>query len=237
MGPRARCCFSGGLGLYRVEGDGGATEVRRTGWLEDLGSANGRVFALTAGEVFDVSADLDAGVRWCGCAGARVFGVDALRAVCANGRNVSACTPDGGLQALFGPAGGSADGQPGVGRVTGVLGLAPDGDGGFFVADATRVRFLGPDNTLSTLAGTVDAGRADGPYATAQFARVSAVVNTPSGIMVVDTTPQRSSLRRLSGGQVTTLLEFADPVWDLAAEDGGTVLVVVQGAILRVRPQ
>lgn len=39
-GPAGEVLF-GALGLYQVEADGGATEVRRsTGWLEDLGSAN-----------------------------------------------------------------------------------------------------------------------------------------------------------------------------------------------------
>ena len=68
-------------------------------------------------------------------------------------------------------------------------------------------------------------------------ARPTRIVWTPRGIALLDASTSASTVRRLENGQVTTLIQLADPAWDLDAEDGGSLLVAVPGAILRVRSQ
>jgi hypothetical protein len=74
-------------------------------------------------------------------------------------------------------AGGSTDGSATVARFRSPRGVAVDGNGFVYVADAdnNRIRKITPDGVVSMLAGTGAAGSADGDVAAAQF-------NNPQGI-------------------------------------------------------
>ena len=95
-------------------------------------------------------------------------------------------------------AGGVADGAANVATFMKPVGVASDRDGNVYVADAAaqRIRVIGRDGTVRTLAGSglpqyngmwVEGGYRDGPAATAQFNRPSGVAVNSRGVFVADT--------------------------------------------------
>ena len=89
-------------------------------------------------------------------------------------------SPDGVVSTIAGsPEPGFADGSPGEARFNGPIGVAIDGGGRVIVADTynDRIRAIGTDGRVFTLAGSGVKGFADGPAAEAQF-------DTPGGVAV-----------------------------------------------------
>jgi len=89
-------------------------------------------------------------------------------------------TPEGAVSTLAGGGGGGyRDGAGAQAQFNGPVGIAVDGTGRVLVADTynDRIRAIGQDGAVTTLAGGAVAGMADGAAADAQF-------NTPCGVAV-----------------------------------------------------
>src|SRR5216684_4524518 len=103
-----------------------------------------------------------------------------------------------------GPASQAAFKQP--------IGLAFDLSGNLLVADSGnhRIRLITPAGSVTTLAGGVHDGFADGPAAQALFKQPSGLVVAPSGVVfVADTGNNR--IRKIEAGQVSTVAGTGQP--------------------------
>jgi sugar lactone lactonase YvrE len=116
-------------------------------------------------------------------------------------------TPGGAVRTLAGNGeAGFTDGQGAAARFNSPTGLARDKDGSILVADMgnNAVRRVTMEGKVSTVAGNVEAGYADGEGAAARFHRPTSVVVDKEGtIVVADCDNER--LRKIVGQQVTTL--------------------------------
>jgi sugar lactone lactonase YvrE len=102
---------------------------------------------------------------------------------------------------------GSANGAPGVGRLTAPQALAFLPNGSLAVADydANTLRLVAADGTLSTLAGNGTSGWADGVGAAARFLGPQSLTADAAGNLYA--TDAGGTLRRISpDGTVTTLV-------------------------------
>jgi hypothetical protein len=116
-------------------------------------------------------------------------------------------TPGGAVRTLAGNGeAGFTDGQGAAARFNSPKGLARDKDGSILVADKgnNAVRRVTMEGEVSTVAGNVEAGYADGEGAAARFnCPTSVVVDKEGTIVVADCDNER--LRKIVGRQVTTL--------------------------------
>ena len=124
------------------------------------------------------------------------------------GNRVRRITADGMVSTLAGSgAPGYADGPSSTAQFSGPEGLDVDDKGNVYVADSANhcIRVIGPDGTVSTLAGVGDAGYQDGLAAQAQFNYPTDVaVDTAGVVYVADVGNDR--IRAISpDGTVTTL--------------------------------
>lgn len=114
-------------------------------------------------------------------AGPDGIAVDAAGAVyIADGARIRRVTPPGTVTTLAGGDGnGFDDGPATAARFDAPAGLAVDLSGAVYVADRDnhRIRRIAPDGTVSTLAGTGEAGFGNGPTRAARF-------NSPAGVAV-----------------------------------------------------
>ncbi len=144
------------------------------------------------------------------------------------GNRVRRITPDGTVSTLAGTgAPGYADGPGSTAQFSGPESLDVDDQGNVYVADSAnhRIRVIGPDGTVSTLAGVGEAGYRDGPATQAQFHYPTGVaVDTAGVVYVADLGNNR--IRAISpDGTVTTLAGsgergFKDGPPDQAEFDG-----------------
>jgi hypothetical protein len=214
--------------------DGGpwvvASHDPRSGGFINLSSQSGHVFANDpTGRVSNLVAQPDGGALFCQCpTGGRLVMVGETAVCATEATGLGVCSTDGGASLLFARSNGPADGAPGVGTIgRSVLGLARSESGGVLVASGNRLREVDPSWNLSTLA-SVDGGT------------MVAVARVGSTIFVADSQSNEYAntnlVRAYAGGQFTTLAQLSDPILDLVAEDAGTLLIVVPGAIVRMRP-
>ena len=128
-------------------------------------------------------------------------------------------TPDGMVTTLAGDGGaGYRDGPAVAAQFDGPLGVAIDPAGNVYVADAynDRVRVIGMDGEVRTLAGIGGAGYADGDaLLAARFDTPSAIAVAPNNELIVADTGNRLLRKVSNGGQVSTI-ELTD-----AGESGG----------------
>jgi hypothetical protein len=121
--------------------------------------------------------------------------------------------------------------------------LAVGSDGKIYVADSEnhRIRVIDTDGTVSTLAGTGVQGGADGLVDEAQFHRPERIaLDGDDNVYVLDGS-SRNRLRKIAGGQVTTLTlpdeihfrDHPDPVqlagrigFDIAVSSTGIIYIV-----------
>lgn len=128
-----------------------------------------------------------------------------------DGCRVRRVTPEGNVSTLAGGReAGYVDG-PGAGaRFEGAHGLAMDREGHVLVAESAesggRIRRIGPDGTVRTLAGGRRGRSRDGAVAEAAFQGPTGLAVGGSGDVYV-LEPDGPRVRRLAGGQVTTLLK------------------------------
>ncbi len=115
---------------------------------------------------------------------------------------------DGAVTTLAGD--GTPGDQDGIGRAArfnGPVGLAVDDAGIVYVADTynDRIRRIGRDGSVTTVAGGPKPGDADGPGAAARFDTPSALAVTPYGTLYVADTGNNAIRRIASDGTVTTI--------------------------------
>ncbi|MGD0536673.1 MAG: hypothetical protein ABSC03_03390 [Verrucomicrobiota bacterium] len=133
----------------------------------------------------------------------------------AGNNTVRLVSPYGVVRTLAGQAGiaGSADGNGGSAQFNDPTGIAVDGGGNLFVADAANgtIREITGDTTVTTLAGRAgQPGNADGNGSTARFYYPSGLTVDGSGnIWLADT--GNSTVRQITAGPtITTLAGQAD---------------------------
>ncbi len=133
--------------------------------------------------------------------------------------------PDGTISTLAGANGatGSADGAGSVARFSDPAGLAVDGSGNVYVADAgnNTVRKITPAGVVTTIAGTAGVtGGADGTGGAAQFNLPRGVaVDRAGNVYLAD--QNNTAIRKISGGGVVTTL--AGSPWNgVSPSRGGT---------------
>ena len=119
-------------------------------------------------------------------------------------------TPAGAVSTLVGTAGisGSTDGMGGAALFDIPMGVAVDGNGNVYVADAynNTIRKVTPAGVVSTLAGMADiSGSADGTGASARFYQPSGVAVDGSGNVYVADTNNYTIRKVTAGGVVSTL--------------------------------
>jgi len=119
-------------------------------------------------------------------------------------------TPGGGVTTFAGTAGlaGSADGPGGAARFNDPTGVAVDGNGNVFVADAgnSTIREISPGGNVTTFAGLAGVGgSADGVGSAARFnAPQGIAVDNVGNVYIADT--NNNTVRKVtSNGTVTTL--------------------------------
>ena len=149
-------------------------------------------------------------------------------------------SPSGSVAVLAGSTGGYADGTGAAAQFLRPRGIAVDAVGNVYVADSGNnlIRRITPDGTVTTLAGTVAGGYADGPAASAGFNSPYGVAADGSGnVYVADS--GNNVIRKIADGVVSTLAgngvtgyadgsavtaEFALP-WGVAVDGSGNVYV------------
>ena len=152
-------------------------------------------------------------------------GCDPLTGTCSHNANSAPCTDNsactiaescqGGackanvstVSLLAGASGtsGSTDGSSTLARFNKPMGIAPDGNGGYIIADASnnKIRAVASDGTTSTIAGNGTAAFADGAALSASFSSPTGIaVGSDGSIYVADKGNHR--IRKISGGTVST---------------------------------
>ncbi len=124
-------------------------------------------------------------------------------------------TPDGLSKTLAGLPGtkGNADGVGATARFSWPAGVAADATGSVYVIDGARIRKVRPDGSVTTLAGALEHGHADGEGTKARF-------NGPSGVAVDDLgnvyVKDYYTIRKItSAGVVTTLAGSPETTGDV----------------------
>ncbi len=156
-----------------------------------------------------------------------------------NNHTIRKMSPAGQVTTLAGSAGlsGSADGAGAGARFNGPTGVAVDGSGNIYVADAgnTSIRKITAGGVVSTFAGVSGvAGSADGVGIAARFnAPQGIAVDSVGNVYVADT--NNSTIRKItSAGTVTTLAGVAGQTGSVdgpgaAARFNGPYAVAVDG--------
>jgi sugar lactone lactonase YvrE len=127
--------------------------------------------------------------------------------------------------------GGFADGPSASARFNLPKGVAIDTDGQIFVADTDnlRIRRISKDGTVTTVAGTGELGKADGPALQASFANICGIAFGPAGNLFIADQPNNAVRRLDPSGTVTTFAKgFRFPA-GVAVTAAGTVFVADTG--------
>ena len=122
-------------------------------------------------------------------------------------------TQGGATSTLAGGKEGYADGQGAQAMFNTPSGIAIDGKGNLYVADTgnNAIRKVAPDGTVSTLAGSGVAGKADGKGRDAQFNGPVGVAVDEGGVVYVADTYNDAIRRIAPDGTVTTLAGSGAP--------------------------
>lgn len=172
----------------------------------------------------------------------------------ANNHRIRRYHPDGRVTTVAGGDKGFADGTSDAARFNNPTGVALDTDGTLIVADNGnhRLRRVHPSGVVTTLAGGAEAGKVDGPAATARFnGPISVAIDDKRNVYVVD--GFNHAIRALApNGRVVTLAGSADGFADgpgpqaafsspfgIAVAPDGTLYVTDMGnhRLRVVRPQ
>jgi sugar lactone lactonase YvrE len=211
-------------------------------------------FAGTAGKT-GTADGTGAAARFSSPIGLAVDGDGNVYVADSTNNNIRKITPAGVVSTFVGKTGssGSADGTGSSAEFDGPEGLAVDGSGNIYVADALNdtIRKVSAEGVVSTLAGAAgQAGFADGTGPGAQFDFPAGVAVDSSGNVYVGEL-LNYAIRKISpGGMVTTLAGnvgkagYADGAGSSAlfgwvyglAVDGNGNLYVTDGAIRKVSP-
>jgi len=145
--------------------------------------------------------------------------------------------PDGAVTTLAGSGQvGSTDGPAAEATFSALTGIALAESSALYIADSVeqdphpmRVRVVTPEGSVTTLAGSSEAGYKDGPGADARFkSPASLTVDRAGNIYVADTTNNR--IRRISPeGEVTTLAGPLESGYAAGYADGPAAEALFQG--------
>jgi DNA-binding beta-propeller fold protein YncE len=158
-------------------------------------------------------------------------------------------TADGSV-ATFAGTGmpGYVDGEGFEAAFDGPMGVAVGDDGAVYVADTynDRIRRIGPDGRVTTLAGAGTPGFLDGAPASAQFDTPAGVAVASDGALLVADTGNGALRRIAPDGEVTTIVPVAidaahdislfRPVGVAAGRDGSMFVGDRRGRVLHVLP-
>lgn len=158
-------------------------------------------------------------------------------------------TPQGVVSTIAGNGSpGYADGAGKLAQFNGPIGVAVDKAGTIYVADTynDRIRRIGTDGTVSTVAGSGTPGQLDGPGAAAMFDTPAAIAASADGVLYVADV-RSGAIRRIGlDGQVLTLAHTPPDVDDpllrrpvaLALTHDGYLYVgdMARGRILQLSP-
>ncbi|MFC5513893.1 gluconolaconase [Massilia jejuensis] len=156
--------------------------------------------------------------------------------------------PDGSVTTLAGDGQpGNADGVGRAARFHAPVGVAVDTRGNVYVADTynDRIRRIAPDGTVTTLAGGVGPGHADGPGPAATFDTPSAIAAARDGSLFVADTGNNAIRRIGPDGVVSTLAAAAEgerrpllrrPTGLALTGDGYLYIAAGGGRVLQLAP-
>jgi hypothetical protein len=113
--------------------------------------------------------------------------------------------------------------------------VIPSAAGSYVLVEGDRVMSLSDAGVLRAIAGGAVHGEVDGPSSVARFRAPQGLARDQAGnVFVADT--GNFSIRQIDpSGAVTTLARLADSPRAVAIEDGGSLLVAVPRAVLRIR--
>jgi hypothetical protein len=118
----------------------------------------------------------------------------------------------------------------------GATDIALDDDSGVFFSSSHMVQHISADGTITDVAGGPNSDDLDGPGSAARFGRTTGLARAAGGDLYVADSLNFSVRRVTPANDVTTVVRLADQPTRLFVEDGGSVLVTVPGAVLRVHP-
>ena len=125
-------------------------------------------------------------------------------------------------------AGYSDDSAPAAESSLYPRGLAADAAGRVYITDGHRVRRVDPDGTITTVAGTRQAGYSGdgGPATEARLHSPGALaLDSEGGLYIADA--GNDAVRKIDpAGRITTLVEGLSGITDLAADSAGNLFVV-----------
>jgi sugar lactone lactonase YvrE len=131
---------------------------------------------------------------------------------------------------------GLVDGSGADARFTGAAGLAPDGKGGFYIADSQNasVRQMSAAGITTTVAGRPPQyGTVDGQGDSARFAGAGTLIAECSGNFLWSL----DSVRRITpDGKVSTLTDALPTARSLAQDAAGNIYVSTDNEILKLAP-
>lgn len=137
-------------------------------------------------------------------------------------------SPRGEYGLVAGSSSGHADGAASEARFTRIRAAAWGPDGSLYVADENSVRRVAPDRTVSTLAGSSEAGDAEGQGAAARFHRVFGIaVDGRGNVYIADS--DNFCVRRITpDGRVTTVLRTRLPWKPAGVAAAGDAVYVME---------
>jgi sugar lactone lactonase YvrE len=150
-------------------------------------------------------------------------------------------TPAGAVTTIagFSNRAGSSDGPAASAEFNNPTGIAIDGAGNIFVADAGNhlVRKIADTGQVTTIAGVAgSAGNTDGPAATARFNQPTGIAVTSDGTLYI-ADRYNFVVRKISpAGSVSTIKGFDEPT-GVAIDTGGDILVADRGkGLFKISP-
>lgn len=174
--------------ILRIAPNGGVTTLAGTAGV--CGSADG----------------VSTSAQFCAPAGVAVDGSGNVYVADHGNSTIRKITPSGVVTTLAGTVGvfGLVDGTGNAAQFNAPNDVAVDASANIYVADSCAIRIVTPDGVVATLVGRAGCGSTDGPVDVAQFGDLTGIaVDTRGNIYVAD--PNNDTIRRLSGGSVTTI--------------------------------
>ena len=107
--------------------------------------------------------------------------------------------------------------------------MVADTQGVLYVADQTSVRKVGPDGVVTTIAGSLSPGMADGSALQARFARLDAIALDKAGNLFVSDAGNQAIRKITPDGAVSTVAPVHGPL----ALDAANTLYVADGAVIK----
>ena len=241
-GEASRARFSDPFGVA-VSADG-------TIYVADAGNAN-RIRGISpAGHVFTLAGDMagfadgpGSSARFSAPSGLAIDAAGVLYIADTGNNAIRRVTPDGRVTTIAGDGtAGFRDGPGRAARFNGPIGIAVDPGGSVIVADTynDRIRAIGPDGSVTTLAGDGVPGARDGEGRFALFDTPTGVAVDAAGTVAVADTGN-GAIRTISPAGLVTTSQWSLPEGighptGIAAGSSGTLYVTDdRGRILEIR--